>query len=287
MSRHRFAWLAALIVLLWGSAGAPENTRVVMAQGPALEEVIKAVVRISGQRCEPLCREAGVGSGAIIHPSGVILTAYHAILDPERSPDRYLDDFIIEMSENFRRAAVPRYRARIIAVQPELDLALLRIYKTIDGEQSFAPFALTGLPTLGLGSTRDLRPQQNLTIMGYPAAAGSSIKVASSNLTGFAPQRLSGVDIPDAYLTVQSGLSEGTSGGPVVAERDGTYYIVGMVTMGLGRRAEIGALRSIDLLRDLRWLEPWARASAGVRCTQRCVVLADPGAGAQSLTGVV
>ena len=74
MSRHRFAWLAALIVLLWGSAGAPENTRVVMAQGPALEEVIKAVVRISGQRCMPMCREAAVGSGAIIHPSGVILT---------------------------------------------------------------------------------------------------------------------------------------------------------------------------------------------------------------------
>ena len=212
MNCYRFAWLAALIVLLWSSAGAPENTHVVMAQGPALEEVIKAVVRISCQRCVPMCREAAVGSGAIIHPSGVILTAYHAITDPEKSPAQFLDDYIIEMSEDFRRPAVPRYRARIIAVQPDLDFALLRIYKTVNGEQAFAPFALTGLPTLGLGSTRDLRPQQNLTIMGYPAAAGSSIKVASSNLTGFAPQRLSGVDIPDAYLTVQSGLSEGTSG---------------------------------------------------------------------------
>ena len=219
MNRHRYFWLVALIVLLLGNAGAPGSMRLVMAQGPALEDMIKAVVRISGQRCVPMCREAAVGSGAIIHPSGVILTAYHAITDPEKSPAQFLDDYVVEMSEDVRRSAVPRYRARVIAVQPELDRALLRIYKLADGEQSFAPFALTGLPTLSLGSTKDIRLQQSLTIMGYPAFAGSSIKVLSDSLTGFAPRRVSGMDIPDGYLTVQRGLSEGISGGPVAAEQ--------------------------------------------------------------------
>jgi hypothetical protein len=251
MNRHRFAWLAVLIVLLLGSPGAPGSTRV-------------AVVRISGQRCQPICREAGVGSGAIIHPSGVILTAYHVTLDPEKSPAQFLDDYLIEMtmSEDIRQPAEPRYRARIIAVQPSLDLALLRIDRTADGSQTFAPFELTGLPILTLGSAAGLQLQEQLLIAGYPFLGGRSIKVDNKNLTGFDSERLSGLEVPGAFLTVQGRLSEGYSGGPVLAERDGDYQIVGTVIKGMGVGQEIGYLRSIDLLRDLQWLEPQARASA-------------------------
>ena len=219
-------------------------------------------MRISGQRCEPVCREAGQGSGAIIHPSGVILTAYHVILDPEKSPAQPLDDFVIEISDDPRRPAVARYRARIIAVQPSLDLALLRVDRTADGSQTFAPFELTGLPVLSLGSAAELRLQEQLLILGYPFLGGRSIKVDNKNLTGFASERLSGREVSDAFLTVQGRLSEGYSGGPVLAEQDGGYQIVGTVIKGVGVGQEIGYLRSIDLLRDLQWLEPQARASA-------------------------
>ena len=44
--------------------------------------------------------------------------------------------------------------------------------------------------------------------------------------------------------------------------RSGEYRIVGTVLKGVGVGQEIGYLRSIDLLRDLRWLEPQARANA-------------------------
>ena len=69
MKRSRLAWLAALIVLLLGSSRAPGSAHVVMAQAPSLDPVTKAVVRISGQRCQQVCREVGVGSGAIIIPA--------------------------------------------------------------------------------------------------------------------------------------------------------------------------------------------------------------------------
>ena len=262
MNRHRFAWVAALIVLLLGSSGAPGSAHVVMAQGPSLDPVTKAVVRISGQRCQPVCREAGVGSGAIVHPSGVILTAYHALLDPEKSNDQFLDQYVIEMTEDVRRPAIPRYRARIIAVQPALDFALLRIDRTADDSRTFAPFELTGLPVLSLGSAAELRQQEQLLIAGYPFLGGRSIKVDNKNLTGFDSERLSGQEVSDAFLTVQGRLSEGYSGGPVLVQRSGEYRIVGTVLKGVGIGQEIGYLRSIDLLRDLRWLEPQARANA-------------------------
>ena len=219
-------------------------------------------MRVSSQRCAPLCKEINQGSGAIIHPSGVILTAYHVTLDPEKSPEGYLDDFIIEMSEDERQPATGRYRARIIAVQPSLDIALLRIDRTADGSRMFAPFELAGLPVLPLGSAAELRLQEQLMIAGYPFLGGRSIKVDNKNLTGFAPERLSGREISDAFLTIQGRLSEGYSGGPVLVKRNGVYRIVGIVIKGVGVGQEIGYVRSIDLLRDLQWLEPQARARA-------------------------
>ena len=105
MNRYRFIWRITLVVLLLGGSGVRGDTSAALAQAPSIEDVVKAVVRISGQRCEPVCREAGVGSGAIVHPSGVILTAYHVLLDPESSSAQFLNDYIIEMSEDVRITA--------------------------------------------------------------------------------------------------------------------------------------------------------------------------------------
>ena len=261
MRRHPLALLTALLLLLLGGSTVPGTISAALAQEPSLDAVVKAVVRISGQRCEPVCREAGQGSGAIIHPSGVILTAYHVILDPEKSPAQPLDDFIIEMSDDPRQPAV----AHIGRTSSPYSLP-----------STWRSSASTGLLTARRRSRRlswracryvsrfrgGVRLQEQLLILGYPFLGGRSIKVDNKNLTGFASERLSGREVSDAFMTVQGRLSEGYSGGPVLAEKDGGYQIVGTVIKGVGVGQEIGYLRSIDLLRDLTWLEPQARANA-------------------------
>ncbi|MFZ4661550.1 MAG: glycine betaine ABC transporter substrate-binding protein [Caldilineaceae bacterium] len=210
-------------------------------------EAIKAVVRIMPQRCSSTgCQPLSVGSGTIIHPAGIILTAWHVtVADPENLiTPVYADDFIIEMTEDVRRRPRPRYRAELIAVKPDMDLALLRIYQEIETNQPIALHSSNNLPTLPISD--NIPSSGQLRIMGYPPAGGDSIKYPNLEMSGFADD--------GALLTVQGTLSEGYSGGPVLYEQDGRLAIVGIVIRRRGELGEVGLIRSIDQLRRLEWL---------------------------------
>ena len=90
------------------------------AQQVNLADAIKAVVRIRG--CNVGGCNVGLGSGVVIHSSGVILTANHVTLTDPRNPlSPRLEDFVIEITENARQAPQARYRARLLAAKPEAD----------------------------------------------------------------------------------------------------------------------------------------------------------------------
>ena len=96
-------------------------------QAAPLEAAMHAVVRI--RMCTQQSCNQGVGSGVIIDPSGLILTAHHVTLsNPHDRMSRQLEDFIIEVTDNARLAPAARYRARVVAQKPDADLALLRVY---------------------------------------------------------------------------------------------------------------------------------------------------------------
>jgi|GEM_PF-2085842 len=83
------AWMLFLLL-----AGPSYWAADVLAQQPNLDEAIKAVVRIRG--CNSAGCNVGLGSGVIIHPSGVILTANHVTLTDPRNPfSPRLEDFVI------------------------------------------------------------------------------------------------------------------------------------------------------------------------------------------------
>jgi uncharacterized protein YraI len=236
--------VGAIVLLYLGSYQLPG---IILAQQTSIDEAVKAVVRIVPQRCSSTgCQPLSVGSGAIIHPAGIILTAWHVtVTDPENLiTPIYADDFIIEMTEDVRRRPQPRYRAELIAVKPDMDLALLRIYQEIDTNQPVALNSSNNLPTLSISD--NIPSSGQLRIMGYPPAGGDSIKYPNLEMSGFADD--------GALLTVQGTLSEGYSGGPVLYEQDGRLAIVGIVIRRRGELGEVGLIRSIDQLRRLEWL---------------------------------
>lgn len=95
----RFYWIAAVLIIFCFRGS-------VTAQQTTLDDSIKAVVRIRG--CDVAGCNVGLGSGALIHPSGVILTAYHVTLtDPNDPLGNRHNDFVIELTENARRAPQP------------------------------------------------------------------------------------------------------------------------------------------------------------------------------------
>lgn len=236
--------VGAIVLLYLGSYQLPG---IILAQQTSIDEAIKAVVRIVPQRCSSTgCQPLSVGSGAIIHPAGIILTAWHVtVSDPENLiTPIYADDFIIEMTEDVRRRPKARYRAELIAVKPDMDLALLRIYLEIGTNQPVPLDSNNSLPTLPISA--NIPSSGQLRIMGYPPAGGDSIKYPNFEMSGFADD--------GASLTVQGTLSEGYSGGPVLYEHEGRLEIIGVVIRRRGLLGEVGLLRSIEQLHQLNWL---------------------------------
>jgi len=231
-----------LLLLLGVSHGATH----VQAQQANLDDAIKAVVRIVPQRCDLTgCRPVGVGSGTIIHPAGVILTAWHVtVTDPENLVTPiYADDFVIEMTEDIRRRPQARYRAELLAVKPEMDLALLRIYQEEDSGEPISLGGSSNFPVLPL--SEEMPRSGQFWILGYPPAGGDSIKYPTFALSGFADD--------GALFTVQGTLSEGFSGGPALIEHNGQFQIVGLVIRRRGLLGEVGLLRNIRELYQLQW----------------------------------
>jgi len=233
-----------VIVLLSFISNQP--TKVSFAQQANLAEAIKAVVRIRG--CNVAGCNVGLGSGVIIHPSGVILTANHVTLTDPRNPlSPRLEDFVIEVTDNARQAPQARFRARLLAAKPEADLALLGIYWDEAANQPLDDLAAINLSALSIADVNAINLGGRLHILGYPLAGGSAINYTEVALGGF--------DENGALLKVNASLNEGYSGGPVLVEQDGHFAIAGVVIL---RRADVSFIRSIDQLNKLIW-EPEAR----------------------------
>ena len=242
---HAFG-LASVAVLL--SLGIPHSSSTLAAQADGLNEAIPAVVRILG--CDARGCDRGLGSGVIIHPAGVILTANHVTLtDPQNPASDRLTDFVIELSEDVRLAPVARYRAELIAFDVADDLALLRIYR--DEVSNLPVVNLDDLPSIVLADLDRVSLGERLQILGYPLEGGESINYAEASHGGYQEA--------GALIKIQSQLSPGNSGGPALVEQAGELRIAGIV---IERRGAISFLRSIDRLHGLTWLPAAERAWA-------------------------
>lgn len=213
----------------------------VQAQQANLAEAIQTVVRIRG--CNVAGCNVGLGSGVVIHSSGVILTANHVTLTDPRNPlSPRLEDFVIEITGNARQAPQARYRARLLAAKPEADLALLGIYWDEVTNQAAENPAAVNLPTLPIADVNTIELSDRLHILGYPLAGGAAINYTEAALGGF--------DENGALLKVNASLNEGYSGGPVLVEQNGRYAIAGIVIL---RRADVSFIRNINQLGGLIW----------------------------------
>lgn len=234
--------LLLLLTLVWWAGVQSLAT----AQTVSIDDAARAVVHIIAQRCTFDCQPTGEGSGTIIHPSGIILTAWHVTVENPDEPTawRYADDFLIEVTENIRFAPQPHYRAELIAFDVEMDLALLRIYQDTVTNLPVSVATKVDLPVLPISD--EVPVDDQLRIFGYPPAGGRSIKYPPVNISGF--------DSDGAIITVQDTLSEGYSGGPALLLQEDGYKIAGIVIRARGRRLEVGLIRNISQLHDLTWL---------------------------------
>src|SRR6201992_1981805 len=155
------------------------------------ERVGPAVVRVETGSLQPGARErGGLGSGIVISPDGLVLTNSHVVGSSKHIRLRDNEGIVTD--------------ARVLGVDPDTDLALLRA----DGVRD--------LHYASLANSKSLRRGQLVIAIGNPLGFESTVTAGVVSALGRSIRSVSGRTIEDVIQT-DAALNPGNSGGALVA----------------------------------------------------------------------
>src|ERR1700719_2159204 len=155
------------------------------------ERVRPAVVRVETGSTAPGARgRGGLGSAIVISPDGLVLTNNHVVGSSKQIRLRDIEGIVTG--------------ARVLGVDPDTDLALLRA----DGVRD--------LRYASLGNSRSLRRGQLVVAIGNPLGFESTVTAGVVSALGRSIRSVSGRTIEDVIQT-DAALNPGNSGGPLVS----------------------------------------------------------------------
>jgi S1-C subfamily serine protease len=178
-----------------GGARRPSDQTLLDAYSNAVidvtERVGPAVVRVeTGAKESEARRRGGLGSGIVISPDGLVLTNSHVVGSSRQIRLRDVEGVITD--------------ARVLGVDPDTDLALLRA----DGARD--------LRYASLGNSQTLRRGQLVVAIGNPLGFESTVTAGVVSALGRSIRSVSGRTIEDVIQT-DAALNPGNSGGPLVS----------------------------------------------------------------------
>jgi len=157
------------------------------------DRVGPAVVRVeTGPKVKTPRERGGLGSGIVISPDGLVLTNSHVVGASKEIRLRDMEGIVTD--------------ARVLGVDPDTDLALLRA----DGARD--------LPYASLGNSKSLRRGQLVVAIGNPLGFESTVTAGVVSALGRSIRSVSGRTIEDVIQT-DAALNPGNSGGPLVSTR--------------------------------------------------------------------
>ena len=155
------------------------------------EKVGPAVVRVeTGPKVRTPGERGGMGSGIVISPDGLVLTNSHVVGSSKEIRLRDTEGVITD--------------ARVLGVDPDTDLALLRANGARD------------LHYASLGNSKHLRRGQLVVAIGNPLGFESTVTAGVVSALGRSIRSVSGRTIEDVIQT-DAALNPGNSGGPLVS----------------------------------------------------------------------
>jgi S1-C subfamily serine protease len=155
------------------------------------DRVGPAVVRVeTGSKTGTARERGGLGSGIVISPDGLVLTNSHVVGSARQIRLRDIEGIVTD--------------ARVLGVDPDTDLALLRA----DGGRD--------LRYASLGNSRNLRRGQLVVAIGNPLGFESTVTAGVVSALGRSIRSVSGRTIEDVIQT-DAALNPGNSGGPLVS----------------------------------------------------------------------
>ena len=254
---NRVPVLAALLAIAVVAVG----VFAVWPKEPDLDRLVRGVVMIR--------TNSGSGSGTVIDAEeGLILTNAHVaaphapglsvesgILGPQEEPE-FID---VWLSPGLDVAAEPRYQAEVVAADGYLDLAVIRITRTISGAIIDQPTDLVEIP---IGSSDSVGSGDEVLVIGFPGVAGSGAATITTGVIS-SPVQDNRLNSNRAYINMTADINPGNSGGLAA---DSSGRIVGVPT--INRLSELGpevaSMRPINfadaLIESARSGEPYSSA---------------------------
>jgi serine protease Do len=164
---------------------------------PAVVQVVASGYAAGGEAL--LTRARSYGSGAIVDSDGWIVTNAHVVDGASAVHVELLRLREAGESGSILRPRSHRLPARLVGSDRETDIAVLKV-------------EATGLPSLPLGDSDDLRQGQLVLAFGSPLGLenSASLGVVSAVARQLAP------DSPMIYVQTDASINPGNSGGPLV-----------------------------------------------------------------------
>ena len=213
------------------------NIRVYDTVSPGVVNVTRTVVEYDFF-FSPVARE-GTGSGCVLDTDGHILTNYH-VIDAADSLEVSLPDH-------------SKYRARVLGVDRQNDLAVLRIDAPADR-----------LHPIRLGSSAGLKVGQKVLAIGNPLGLQNTLTVGIVSSLGRRIETQSG-ELVDNVIQTDAAINPGNSGGPLLntaGEMVGintSIFTIGGGNIGIGFAIPAETIRRVatELIREGRVIRPW------------------------------
>jgi serine protease Do len=209
----RISLLCLLVLWVWGAGLAQTLPRDVR------ERIIAATVFIT----YPVGNNSvSTGSGTLISPQGFILTNYHVIGDLENR--RIVPRIFVGVVRFVDQPPEVRFLADVVAADPNLDLALLRITRTSGGQ----PIGNMTFPAVPIGDSNKLIVGDPIYVFGFQGTGGNTITFSSGAVGGF-----TGEDMESGgkqWIKHDAQTGPGNSGGGIY-NQDGE--LIGIHTRGV------------------------------------------------------
>ncbi len=164
------------------------------------------------------------GSGTILDADGTILTNNHVIAQVGACVH---DTIAVAITDLPELPAVLLFEADLLVADPALDLAVIRIARTLDGGPVIPNF-----PVVEFGDSDTLELGDQLRVIGYPGIGGETITFTEGSISGF-------VSTPGvgerSWLKTDATIAGGNSGGLAVDSQGRIVGIPTIVGTGSGR----------------------------------------------------
>ncbi|MEW6730053.1 MAG: trypsin-like peptidase domain-containing protein [Acidobacteriota bacterium] len=147
------------------------------------------------------------GSAVIIRDYGLVVTNLHVVTN-EKTQSIY-DELLFNLATNDESRSWHRYRLKVLAINRERDLVLLKIISDAEGKPLPTGFVF---PIVQLGDSHCLKLLDDLFIIGYPEKGGTTITVNIGLVEG--------LDHLDDWIKTDARLIHGNSGGAAL-DREG------------------------------------------------------------------